>query len=181
MQRGTLFLVVGPSGAGKDTLLLAARQRLDGDPRYFFPQRVISRPAEAGGEDHVPVAADAFEAMQAAGQFLLHWRAHGLCYGIPVSAGAALEEGRNVVANVSRTVLDEARERFQPVRILSVEVRPAVLRARLLERGREGPEDVERRLQRAAAFEIAGSDVAIIRNDASLEEAARRFLAALGL
>lgn len=181
MQRGTLFLVVGPSGAGKDTLLLAARQRLDGDLRYFFPQRVISRPAEAGGEDHLPVTESGFDAMQAAGQFLLCWRAHGLRYGIPASAGMALQQGRNVIVNVSRSVLGEARERFQPVRILSVEVPPEVLRTRLLERGREMPEDVERRLERAAAFEISGGDVETIRNDGSLEEATRQFMAALGL
>ena len=52
MQTGVLVLVVGPSGAGKDTLMDAARAGLAADPRYRFARRLITRPAMAGAEDH---------------------------------------------------------------------------------------------------------------------------------
>ena len=181
MQHGTFFLVVGPSGAGKDTLLQAARERLDGDSLFYFPERLITRPTDAGGEDHVPVTDDQFEEMRANGQLLLHWQAHGLCYGIPAAAGDALGHGRNVVVNVSRSVLTEARRRYHPVRILAIQVPPDILKARLLARGREGAADVERRLQRAAAFDVTGDDVTLIQNEGSLETTVGRFLAALTL
>ena len=81
-----LVLVVGPSGAGKDTLLEAARQALADDPRFRFVRRVITRPADAGGEAHEAVTAEEF----AAREFALQWQAHGLSYGIPADA---IEDG----------------------------------------------------------------------------------------
>jgi ribose 1,5-bisphosphokinase len=179
MQRGTLFLVVGPSGAGKDTLLDAARRHLEGDQRYCFPKRLITRAPDAGGEAHIAVSTQQFDMQRSGGQLLLHWSAHGQSYGIPSCAAEALAGGRHVVANVSRSVLDEARQCFQPVRILSVQVPAAVLRRRLQERGREQGEEVEERLQRASAFAVDGEDVTVIRNDGALETAVVRFVQAL--
>lgn len=179
MQRGTLFLVAGPSGAGKDTLLDAARRHFRHDPRYVFPRRLITRAADAGGEDHITLSPAAFAARKADGKLLLDWTAHGLSYGIDGSAADALAGGRHVVVNVSRSVLPEARKRYPPVRILSVEVPPAVLRRRLRQRGRESAADLEERLRRASSFTVAGDDVTVIRNGGDLETAAAQFVAAL--
>jgi len=52
-----LVLVVGPSGAGKDTLLNAARVRLADDANVRFAQREVTRPPTPGGEDHLPIDA----------------------------------------------------------------------------------------------------------------------------
>ena len=179
MERGTLFLVVGPSGAGKDTLLDAARTHLTGDPRFVFPDRVITRPAESGGEAHRAVTDDEFRMLSSNGAFLLEWSAHNLLYGIPASAGHALDAGQHAVVNVSRGVLDDARKRLQPVRIISIEVPTHVLRKRLTERRRETAEDIEHRIARAAAFKIIGPDVITIQNDSTIDQALACFLNAL--
>ena len=177
--RGTLFLVVGPSGAGKDSLIDAARQRLAANPGVVFVRRTISRLAEAGGEQHRPVTADEFDRLEASGAFALAWRAHALRYGIPREIHEDLASGRHVVANVSRTVIDEARQRFGPVRIIQITAPPEVLARRLAERGRESREDVAERLRRAGMTTVSGGDVTTIVNDRSLEDAIARFLAAL--
>ena len=102
-------LVVGPSGAGKDTLLDAARGALAGDPRFRFVRRVITRPADPGGEDHEPVT----EADFATRDFALQWQAHGLRYGIPADIAVDLAAGLVVVANVSRAIIAEPPTAFR--------------------------------------------------------------------
>ncbi len=177
--RGVLFLVVGPSGVGKDTLMDAARAAMSDDPRFQFAQRWITRPADAGGEDHYPVSEDGFRAHEAQGGFILSWRAHGLHYGVPAAYGDALAGGAHVVANVSRGVIDEARKLLHPVWVLSITASPAALCARLSARGRESAAEIDARIARAAAYRVEGPDVVTIANDGSVEHGVSLFLAAL--
>lgn len=171
--RGTLFLVVGPSGAGKDSLIAAARERLDAG--YLFPKRVITRAAGTAGEDHIGIDDDAFERRERSGAFALSWRAHGYRYGIPAAIEDALAAGTNVVVNVSRAVSDEARAKVAPVRVIEVTASPAVLAERLRKRGRESEAEIAERLKR---HEPVKAD-AVIKNDAALETAVASFVAAL--
>lgn len=179
MMRGVLVLVVGPSGAGKDTLIDGARAALADDARFVFPRRVITRPADAGGEDHIAATPEAFDRTETAGGFLLSWRAHDLAYGVPASVGVDLAAGRCAVVNVSRTVIEDARARLQPVWILSVTADSETLKARLAARGREAEEGVAGRTARAAAFTVAGPDVVGIANTSSVAEGVQRFVEAL--
>ncbi|MFN4089894.1 MAG: phosphonate metabolism protein/1,5-bisphosphokinase (PRPP-forming) PhnN [Alphaproteobacteria bacterium] len=169
---GTLFLVVGPSGAGKDTLIAYAAGVLSAT--HAFPRRVVTRPADAGGEDHEAMSAEAFAALAAAGGFALTWRAHGLRYGIRSDIGTLLAAGRHVVCNVSRSVVDEARQRFRTL-VVAIEASPAVRARRLLQRGRETPEDVAARLERR----VDAAPDATIRNEGTVADACARFVTIL--
>ena len=142
-----------------------------------FPRRVVTRAADAGAEDHDVASEADFAAALARGAFALHWRAHGLAYGIPATAAADLAAGRTVVVNVSRAVLDEARTRFPPVRVAVVTAPPEVLAERLRRRNREAVGDIAARLARAAAYAPAGPDVVAIDNAGSLDEAGARLAA----
>jgi ribose 1,5-bisphosphokinase len=173
MKAGLLVLVVGPSGAGKDTLLAGAREALAGDARFRFVRRVITRPAEAGGEAHEAVSEQEF----ATRVFALSWRAHGLAYGIPADIREDVARGLVVVVNVSRSVIARAVERF-PVRVLEVSAPAAALAARLTARGREGAEDTAERLARSVPIP-PGVPVEPVLNDASPAEGIGRFVVAL--
>jgi ribose 1,5-bisphosphokinase len=168
-----LVLVVGPSGSGKDTLLEAARLALTDDPRYRFVRRVITRPADAGGEMHEAVTSAEF----AGREFALQWDAHGLSYGIPADVVDDIRCGLVVVANASRTVVADAARRF-PIRVIEVTAPPRVLAVRLTSRARENAADVSVRLSRSVAVPNH-VHVERVMNDASLEEGVVRFLAAL--
>ena len=137
-DRGMLVLVVGASGAGKDTLLAGARRALADDPRFAFPRRIVTRAQDAGGESHVAMDQQAFAAAERAGAFALSWRAHGMAYAIPASVADRLREGRHVVVNASRGTVEDARRRFAGVRVIHVEAPSQLLAARLAARGARG-------------------------------------------
>lgn len=101
---GALVLVVGPSGAGKDTLMGAAKAALADDPNFVFARRVITRDAMAELEDHDSIDPAGFEAAKAAGAFALSWEAHGLCYGVPIEIDDDIAAGRTLVMNGSRQI-----------------------------------------------------------------------------
>ena len=165
-----LVLVVGPSGAGKDTLVDAAKLALAHDRRFHFVRRIITRPASAGGEAHEAVT----EAEFARRHFALQWQAHGLRYGIPADA---IDASRIVVASVSRTVISEAVRRFT-ARVIEITAPPDVLAVRLGARGREDAADVAKRLVRSVALP-SNVRVETVMNDGSIDEGAARFVAAL--
>lgn len=178
--RGALVLCVGPSGAGKDTLLDGAAEALAETQRFHFAKRAITRPADAGGEDHIPMDEAEFLKRESEGEFLLSWRAHGLCYGIPKEPTTRLRtEGVSVIANVSRTVIDDARNRLQPASVVLVTASAETLAARLAARGRESAADVAARLGRAEAYDVSGRDVAVVSNDGSVESGVSAMVNAL--
>lgn len=173
-----LVPVVGPSGAGKDTLMAGARTRLAADLRFVFVRRTITRPAEAGGEDHTPATRESFLAARDAGGFALWWEAHGLLYGIPRTIEDDLAAGRVVVANLSRAAIAEASTRY-PVRVLLITAPTEVLARRLAARGRESAEDIARRLSREVPTIPGGIAVETIQNDGDVEEGVARVVGAL--
>ena len=114
-----------------------------------------------------------------AGGFMLSWQAHGHRYGIPKTAEQALAEGRSVIVNVSRQVIDQARKSWSPLRVVQISAPRDLLAARLAARGREPADDIQRRLERANSYRIGGDDVRGVVNDDDLERVIDRFVALL--
>ena len=170
---GRLIAVVGPSGAGKDTLLAGA---MAARPGWELVRRVITRPAGVG-EDHEPVGMAEFEARRALGQFALHWQAHGLYYGIPRPVLARVRGGATVLFNGSRAALPQARSVWPRLEVVMVTAPIPVLAARLSARGRESAEAIAARLRRSLLPPPEGARV--VQNDASVDEGVARLLAVL--
>jgi ribose 1,5-bisphosphokinase len=166
---GRLVLVVGPSGAGKDTLIELARGLLRDDTSVVFPRRVVTRAASAA-EAHDTMDKEAFDRAARSGGFALTWDAHGLRYGIPIGIDADIRAARTVVCNVSRTIIIPARARYADVFVALVTAPAEVLAARLAARGRDG--DIAQRLARADAFADIVADCVIANTGAPADGAA---------
>ena len=168
---GRLVLIVGPSGAGKDTVLAHVRAAMAGSDRIHIPRRVVTRVAD-GTEDHDTLSDAAFQQAAAEGAFMVWWDAHGHSYGIPASAEDAVRAGRTVICNVSRTVLAPLRLRFAAVTVVLVTAPIDVLAQRLTARARKSDGDVAERLARGDGVEFA-ADVVIMNVDTPDAAAAR--------
>ncbi|WP_420240899.1 phosphonate metabolism protein/1,5-bisphosphokinase (PRPP-forming) PhnN [Roseiterribacter gracilis] len=177
-RRGLLLAIVGASGVGKDTLIEHAARGLRRDARFLFARRVVTRPrtpdSDSGGEQYLPMDPDVFEALRKTGAFALSWDAHGLRYGIPLALRSVIAGGRVVVANLSRTKLIEASRALGPTIAIDVTAPKAVLRERLLARGREDADAIEQRLARQVSLP-AGIRRIEFSNDVPLNMAAAKF------
>ncbi|MCY7358641.1 MAG: phosphonate metabolism protein/1,5-bisphosphokinase (PRPP-forming) PhnN [Rudanella sp.] len=180
MPEGTLFYVIGPSGAGKDSLMAYARQQIDGRLPVLFTHRYITRPMDAGGENHVELSVAEFQKRRDLGLFALDWQSHQNYYGIGIEIINWLSAGINVVVNGSREYLPTATERFPQMRVVLITVSPDVLRQRLTDRGRETPAEIDARIERSRQIApVAHPNLILLSNDAPLAESGARFVALL--
>lgn len=173
---GIFVAVVGASGAGKDSLINFARDQMGG--QLAVVRRVVTRAADGGSEDHDTMSADAFATADASGRFALSWEAHGLSYGLPIALEDDLAAGRLVVANLSRAVLPKLLSRYPTALVVEVTATPDVIARRLAGRGREGGEDIRRRMERGAGFRLPPSTVSI-DNSGALDDAGNQFVTLL--
>ena len=170
---GRLVLVVGPSGAGKDTVLSGARAACATDESIVFARRVVTRPANA--EDHDSVSEAAFAVSLRDGAFALSWDAHGLRYGIPAEIDDDIRRGRTVVCNVSRGIVSDARERYAAVACALITAPDELLTARLAARSRASDASLGARLARSTLYAEFSADV-VIDNDGAAEDAVKTFV-----
>jgi ribose 1,5-bisphosphokinase len=172
---GHLVLVVGPSGAGKDSVLSGARTAFAGHRSIVLPRRFVTRLAAAEAEDHVSMTEMEFAVAVAEDAFALWWLAHGNFYGIGRSIESDLALGAVVAVNASRTAIAEAQERFANVTVVEITAPPDVLARRIVARGRETDEQALARVSRETPPYPAGVRVVRIVNDGALEFAVSRF------
>ena len=166
------MLVVGPSGAGKDTLIGGARQALAGDDRFLFVRRIVTRPGNSA-EDHDSIDDAAFNRARDGGAFALWWGAHGNQYALPAAIDGAVRDGRIVIANVSRGVVEGARARYAAVTTVLVSAPAEVLAARLAGRQRDSDGPLGERIKRNAAYAAFVADVVIDNSGSPAEGIAR--------
>ncbi|MGJ8556434.1 MAG: phosphonate metabolism protein/1,5-bisphosphokinase (PRPP-forming) PhnN [Sulfitobacter geojensis] len=168
---GCLIAVVGPSGVGKDSVMSGLHSAL---PDLHLVRRVITRAPDLGGEDYDAVSVAQFEAMVDDGAFALHWGAHGLHYGIPVTVMDHLGKGTDCLVNFSRRALSKAAGIFPRLVVLNITARPETLAQRLAARGRETEEEIGKRLAQADKPLPAGLNVINLANDGPLSQTVAR-------
>ena len=175
MKSGFFFCIVGPSGAGKDSLIDAARELLPPDA-FVFARRTITREAGKPGEIYDSCTEAAFEEKKQRGEFLVTWQAHGLSYGLPATLALAQAAGKHIIANGSRSVAHTLKSLVPNLIFIEITAPIDILAMRILQRGRETEEEIRRRLLRKADPLPDDVPVYTVQNDQALEIAVERFM-----
>jgi len=173
----TLYYIIGASGAGKDSLLNAAREQLAAKGNTLIAHRYITRLADAGGENHVALSSDEFEVRKARGLFKMHWAANNCQYALGIEIDQWLNSGMNVLVNGSRGYLERAKTLHPNLQIIYIDVNPVILKQRLISRARESASDIEARLARHAELSACvDSDALRIDNSGELSTACAKLI-----
>ena len=173
---GVFVAIVGPSGAGKDTLINFARERLADRPEFVFVRRIVTRPADRASEDHDSLSEAEFDAQERAGGFALAWPAHGLRYGLPASVDADIDAGRVVIANVSRQIVGQIERRYPRTAVVALSAAPEIIAQRLAARGREDAAAISQRLARMVDADALGPATIRLDNSGALVLAGERLV-----
>jgi ribose 1,5-bisphosphokinase len=179
MNRRLLYLV-GPSGAGKDSLLQWLLQNPPPQTSLRLARRTVTRRPEAAGEQHESVDVARFESLRQARAFALHWQANGLHYGVRQAEFEPMAQGAWVMVSGSRAHLPQAQVQFPGLTAVYVTATVQTLHSRLLARGRESGAAVQARLQRAIELPAPPGSTVIL-NEGPLSTAGQRLLALMGL
>jgi ribose 1,5-bisphosphokinase len=172
-----LIYTIGPSGAGKDSVLAWLSQHLPKNSTVHFARRVIDRPVQPHGEAHESLSTADFVAQRDQHAFALYWTANQHLYGVRHAELEALKRGDWVFVNGSRAYLEIALNQFPSMVVLHITAPLDVLETRLVARKRESAEQITARLSRAVQFQPPHQCVFFeIQNDSSIEDAGHRTL-----
>jgi len=173
---GWLILVVGNSGSGKDSIMKGVKEKYPSElKRLYLAKRFITRPP-SDNEDNLAVTPEDFKKMSLQGRFALEWHIYGLDYGVPIEIDDWMKKGHSVLVNVSRSIVKKARDIYQNIKVVFIEVPFEITLKRIKERARESGEKLEERIQRAKKNQSFPEADFIVDNSGDLEDAINKFL-----
>ncbi len=173
---GMLFLVVGNSGSGKDTLIRTIQEQYPPNlNKILVPQRYITRPPSES-ESNLSISQKGFQEMSNKGEFALEWQIYGLDYGVPKIIEVWLELGHPVIVNVSRTIIKKARKKYKNLKVIFIDVPFEISVNRLKERGREIGDQLTERIERARKNQHFDRADFIVDNSGDIDDTVKTLL-----
>jgi ribose 1,5-bisphosphokinase len=173
-----IVYIMGPSGAGKDTLLRFARDRLAGE-NVAFSHRYITRPPVPNDENYIALSEAEYRVRKAHGLFAMDWAAHDLLYGIGCEIEAWRRAGLAVVVSGSRQHFEQALMTAKDVVPVVITCAPEILARRLAQRGRESEDAIAERLRRNPAPALAHPGLVTLDNSGAVGVAGEELVALL--
>ncbi len=173
---GILFLITGNSSSGKDTIISGVIRKYSlKKTKLIQARRYVTRPTSET-ENNFSISVQEFEKMEKKGRFSLSWRIYGLCYGVPIEIEKYLEKGHSVIVNVSRMIINEARDKYKNVKVVFIKVPLEITISRLRDRGRESEVLIQQRIARAKTHQTLEDADLIVDNSGDKENGINQLL-----
>ncbi len=173
---GTLFLIVGNSGSGKDSIISGVISKYPSNLKQIYaPKRYITRPPSKF-EKNISITPEDFKKMEINGKFALKWNIYSLNYGILIEIENFLNKGHPVIINVSRTIVKQAREMYKNVKVIFIEVPFEITLQRIKDRKRETEDLLKERIERAKKNQKFPEADFCIDNTGDLDDAINELL-----
>jgi len=174
---GILFLIVGNSGSGKDSIISGVINKYPSNLKQIYaPKRYITRPPSKF-EKNISITPEIFKKMEINGKFALKWNIYGLNYGILIEIENFLNKGHPVIINVSRTIVKQAREMYKNVRVIFLEIPFEITLQRIKDRKRESDDLLKERIERARKNQKFPEADYVVDNSGDLDDAINELLA----
>ncbi|MHA2035976.1 MAG: hypothetical protein ACW972_01345 [Promethearchaeota archaeon] len=168
---GTLFLIIGNSGSGKDSIISGIIEKFPPDLiKIISPKRYITR-LPSKFENNISVTNKEFKELEEKGKFALKWHIYQLYYGVPIEIEDWLKKGHPVIINVSRTIVNEAKEKYGNVKVIFIEVPFEITLQRIKDRKRESAELLQERIEQARKNQNFPEADYVVDNSGDLSEA----------
>ncbi len=146
-KRGHLFIISAPAGTGKTTLVKMLTEEFPTVTRSITCTTRKARPGEKNGRDYFFLTEDEFHKKLEAGDFLEHANVFGFNYGTSKSlVEKELKAGKNVILVIDTQGAQQLKGRIDATFIFISPPSLEVLKKRLLQRGTESPEVIEKRV-----------------------------------
>jgi guanylate kinase len=167
-ERGKVFVITGPSGVGKGTLIRSLLDAIPGLELSISATTRGPRTGEVDGREYHFLTEDEFQRRVDAGDFLEFATYAGNRYGTLRSAvDDRLDAGRSVVLEIEVQGASQVRQSMpEAIQIFIAPPDPAVLRERLEGRATDSEDEIEKRLRRAEVeLEARGDFPHVVVND----------------
>lgn len=176
MAHGTLYLIVGPAGSGKQALIDAV---LETRPDLRRAPLIVS----AQHSDNTCVVGsiqpDRFLDLMRRGTFALQWDSDGIRYGLTQDALKQLRHGQSLVLSCDSYVIEKARALWPDVRVIYITARMDVLRRRLASMRYGSDTEIDMHLAQSARMRPHGESVMTVDTSESIAAGAQALMAAI--
>ena len=147
-MNGQIIYVMGPSGAGKDSLMKWVLQNKSSSMNFYWAKRIVTRNRPKGEGTDEYVSLESFEKLLSNQILAMHWSAYDIHYGISKSELLCIEPNTMVFINGSRAYLSRAIELYPKLCAIHITASTNTLEQRLNQRERESKDKILERLSR---------------------------------